>query len=88
MGAEEWKCRGQLFPVPGPAGLCHSTLATPLAFGKWTEMLWLTQGRDIFGNPQYVMAISTAVELPCSSILRAKVYLTVLQLPAGLSQAQ
>lgn len=88
MGAEEWKCRGQLFPMPGPAGLCHGTLAASVAFGKWTEMLRLTQARGAFGNPQYVMAISMAVELPRSSILRAKMHLMVLQLPTGLSQAQ
>jgi len=74
--------------MPGPSGLCHGTLAASPASGKWTEMLWLTQARGIFGIPQYVMAISTAVELPCSSIIRAKMYFKVLQLPAGLSQAQ
>lgn len=74
--------------MPGPAGICHGTLATSLTFGKWTEMLLLAQARDIFGNPQYVMAINTAAELPHSSVLRAKMYLMVLQLPAGLSQAQ
>lgn len=74
--------------MPGPAGLCRGTLAASLAFRKWTEMLQLTQARSIFGNPQCAMAISTAVELPQVSILRAKMYLMVLQLPAGLSQAQ
>lgn len=51
-------------------------------------MLQLTQARGIFRNPQYVTAISKAVEILRSSILRAKMYLTVLQLPAGLRQAQ
>lgn len=43
--------------------------------------------QEIFGNAQYMVAISTAAELPCSSILGAKIHLMVLHLPAGLSQA-
>lgn len=44
--------------------------------------------QEIFGNPQYMVAISTAVELPRSSILGAKIHLMVLHLPAELSQAR
>lgn len=71
----------------GPTGLCHGTLATSLTFGKWMEMLWLTQASVIIRNPQYVIAISIAAELPHNPILRAKMYLMMLQLPVGLRQA-